>query len=174
MQYSQRIMGGTLPGTNMKINSNDNFHPVNEVNPVHLAEIDSDCTATSTNCTMQMITVTENYYGDFDAMDTGLHPQAASEMKSKMSSRQKVQIHAGNSSADFHESDEVGNRCADINNASINWAYSKLSANAKKNYDSYGQKLVTGDDLGPYNQGPLWINTLMSYKESADKTQMIV
>jgi hypothetical protein len=45
-------MGGTLPGTNMKINSNDNFHPVNEVNPVHLAEIDSDCTATSTNCTI--------------------------------------------------------------------------------------------------------------------------
>lgn len=27
-QNSQRIMGGDLPGTNMKIDSNDNFHPV--------------------------------------------------------------------------------------------------------------------------------------------------
>lgn len=27
-QYTQNIMGGTLPGTGMKINNNDNFHPV--------------------------------------------------------------------------------------------------------------------------------------------------
>jgi pimeloyl-ACP methyl ester carboxylesterase len=27
-EHSQRIMGGDLPGTNMSINSNDNFHPV--------------------------------------------------------------------------------------------------------------------------------------------------
>jgi hypothetical protein len=169
-QYSQPIMGGSLPGTNMKINDNDNFHPVQETNPVHLSEIDSDCTADSVNCTMDMITVTQNLYGDYDAMDTGMHPQAASEMKTKMSSRQKVQVHAGNVDADFHESDEVGNRCADINNASIEWAYSQLSSNAKANYDKYGQKLVTGDDMGPYNEGPLWIWTLMDYTESDDKT----
>ena len=173
-QYSQPIMGGSLPGTNMKINDNDNFHPVQETNPVHLSEIDSDCTADSVNCTMDMITVTQNLYGDYDAMDTGIHPQAASEMKTKMSSRQKVQVHAGNVDADFHESDEIGNRCADINNASIEWAYSQLSSNAKANYDKYGQKLVTGDDMGPYNEGPLWIWTLMDYTESDDKTQMIV
>lgn len=57
---------------------------------MHLAEIDSDCTVDSQNCVMKMITVTQNYYGDYDAMDTGYHPQAASEMKSKMSSRQKI------------------------------------------------------------------------------------
>lgn len=33
---------------------------------------------------------------------------------------------------------------------------------------------MTGDDLGPYNEGPLWIWTYMSYKESSDKSQMIV
>jgi hypothetical protein len=117
---------------------------------------------------MDTVTVTENYYADYDAMDTGYHPQAASEMKTKMSSRQKIQTHAGVLNTDFSALDEAGNRCADINNASINWAYSKLSKNAKANYDTYGQKLVTGDDLGPYNQGPLWIWTLMSYVESDD------
>ena len=34
--------------------------------------------------------------------------------------------------------------------------------------------MVTGDDQGPYNAGPLWIWKYMSYKESDDKTQMIV
>jgi len=174
MQYSQIIMGGELPGTNMSIDSNDNFHPVQEVNPVHLAEIDSDCTADSVDCVMKMITVTENHYEDYDKMDTGYHPQAASEMKSKQSSRQKIQQHAGNSDAKFHESDEVGNRCADINNASIQWAYEHLSENAKANYDKYGVQLVTGDDMGPYNEGPLWIWTLMNYTKSEDGTQMVV
>lgn len=173
-QNTQRLMGGDLPGTGMKINNNDNSHPVDEVNPVHLAEIDSDCTATSKNCTMQTVTVSENYYGDYDSMDTGYHPQAASEIKNKLSSRQKVQFHAGNTDADFHTEDEVGNRCAEINDYAIQWAYSRLSKEAKSNYDKFGVKLVTGDDMGPYNAGPLWIWTLMDYSLSSDGTQMVV
>jgi len=70
---------------------------------------------------------------------------------------------------DFHETDEVGNRCAEINHESINWAYQQLSPAAKKNYDKYGQKLVVGDDKGPYNAGPLWIWTYMDYNVSDDK-----
>jgi len=173
-QYSQRIMGGELPGTNMTINSNDNFHPVQEVNPVHLSEVDSTCAKDSVNCVIDIITVTENHYEDYDKMDTGAHPQAASEMKSKQTSRQKVQESAGVSDANFHELDEEGNRCADINNESIKWAYEHLSDQAKANYDKYGVKLVTGDDMGPYNEGPLWIWTLMNYTKSDDGTQMVV
>jgi len=74
----------------MSISSNDNFHDVQEVNPVHLSEVDSSCDETSKDCVIDIVTVTQNYYGDYDAMDTGYHPQAASEMKSKMSSRQTV------------------------------------------------------------------------------------
>lgn len=107
-------------------------------------------------------------------MDTGYHPQAASEMKSKMSSRQKVQEYAGREHVDFHETDEVGNRCADINDKAIEWAYNKLPKQAKANYDKYGVKLVTGDDLGPYNEGPLWIWTLMDYTLNEKKTEMRV
>jgi len=28
--------------------------------------------------------------------------------------------------------------------------------------------MVTGDDMGPYNEGPLWIWTLMKYTQSKD------
>lgn len=158
----------------MSIDSNDNFHDVQEVNPVHLSQIDTRCEEDSKDCVLKIITVTQNYYADYDAMDTGYHPQAASEMKSKMSSRQKVQEYAGRSNVSFHEEDEVGNRCAEINDKSIKWAYDNLSDEARANYDKYGIKLVTGDDMGPYNEGPLWIWTYMDYSASEDGTQMIV
>lgn len=109
-----------------------------------------------------------------DKLDTGFYPVAASETKTKMSSRQNIQVHAGNLGADFHETDEVGMRCADINDASIAWAYSKLSKTAKSNYDKYGVKMVTGDDLGPYNEGPLWIWTYMKYTTASDNSTVTV
>jgi hypothetical protein len=33
---------------------------------------------------------------------------------------------------------------------------------------------VTGDDLGPFNEGPLWIWHFMQYNESEDKTKVVV
>lgn len=131
-ENSQRMMGGELPNKTMSISSNDNFHDVQETNPVHLSEIDSECAADSKNCVIDVVTVTQNFYGDYDKMDTGYHPQAASEMKSKMSSRQKVQKYAGvDSSADFTADDEEGNRCGEINDASIKWAYDNLRSEAR-------------------------------------------
>lgn len=105
-----------------------------------------------------------------DDLDTGFTSNAASEIKTKISSRQRVQIHAGRTEADFHEEDEVGFRCKEINDAAIQWALSKASAKALSNYNTYGEKLVTGDDLGPFNTGPTWIWTLMSYDENSDHT----
>ena len=55
--------------------------------PVHLSEIDSDCTAQTTPCELKTITVTENHYKYFDHGDTGFYPIAATEMKTKLSSR---------------------------------------------------------------------------------------
>ena len=83
-------------------------------------------------------------------------------------------MHGGNKFADFHTDDEVGNRCADINDASIKWAYTHLSKTAKANYDKFGVKLVTGDDLGPFNEGPLWIWTFMKYEKDLANTTMTV
>jgi hypothetical protein len=173
-QHTQIIMGGDLPGKKMSLVNDDNFHRVQSVAPVHLSEIDSDCTADSKNCVIKTVTVSENIYGQLDKMDTGYYAVAASEMKTKISSRQKVQQHAGNADADFTTEDEDGNRCADINDYAIQWAYDNLPKQAKSNYDLFGQKLVTGNDKGPYNEGPLWIWTYMDYSHSKDKTEMIV
>jgi hypothetical protein len=123
---------------------------------------------------MKTISVSETHYELFDGLDTGYYPIAATEIKTKLSSRQKIQQHAGNPTADFHNEDEVGNRCADINDYAISWAYNQLSAKQKANYDSFGVKLVTGDDMGPYNEGPLWIWTMMDYKMDKAKTTMTV
>ena len=72
--YTQIVMGGTLPGTNMKISNDDNFHPVDQTNPVHLSEIDSDCTIDSYGCAMKTITVSQNIYDTNDLGDTGYYP----------------------------------------------------------------------------------------------------
>lgn len=40
---------------------------------------------------MHTITVSENIYGQMDKLDTGYYAVAASEMKTKISSRQKIQ-----------------------------------------------------------------------------------
>jgi len=125
-------------------------------------------------CVLKTVTISENKYDFLDKLDTGYYANAASEIKTKITSRQRIQINAGNADADFSKADETGNRCAEINDASIKWAYNKVSKAARDNYDNLGQKMVTGDDLGPYNAGPLWIWKYMSYKESDDKTQMIV
>lgn len=59
-------------------------------------------------------------------------------MKTKLKSRQAIQEAGGNSDANFSTLDETGNRCADINDMAINWAYSQLSTTQKNLYDTYG------------------------------------
>jgi hypothetical protein len=102
-------------------------------------------------------------------MDTGYYPIAATEMKVKMMSRQANWEAAGIDSPDFSKTDEDGNRCADINDKTIAWGLANASKAALDNYNKNGVKYVTGDDLGPYNEGPLWIWTLMSYTVDEDK-----
>lgn len=103
-----------------------------------------------------------------------MSPLAANEMRVKLMSRQSTQKAVGGSNLDFHTLDEVGNRCGDVNQAAIEWAYQHASPDAKKRYDQVGQKLVIGDDQGPYNAGPLWIWTYMTYEENKEKTTMTV
>jgi len=163
---TQRVMGGDL-NSKVTLVNDDNFHRVDSINPVHLPIVNTSCDANpSKHCELDSITVSENIYDTLDSLDTGYYPIAASEMKTKISSRQRVQEHAGHPDADFHQLDEVGNRCADINQYAIIWAYQKLSTTSRKLYDTYGVKMVVGDDLGPYNAGPLWIWTYMSYTKN--------
>ena len=134
--YTQIMMGGAFDNTNITIENDDNFHRVQSVDPVHLPSVATTCDKKAAEaCVLKTITVSENKYDFLDKLDTGYYPIAASEIKTKLSSRQEVQLAGGIEFADFHEDDEVGNRCAEINDASIQWAYKRLSSAAKSNYD---------------------------------------
>jgi len=116
---AQKIMGGDISWADADIVTNDNFHQVYTMPPaghVHLPETTScDDPTDGAKCTLKTISVTENYYNRLDQSDTGKSPIAANEMKAKLLSRQSIQTAAGNKTANFHELDEEGNRCADIN-----------------------------------------------------------
>jgi hypothetical protein len=108
-------MAGTYEdGSEMKLNTVDNFHRVYTVAPVHLPEVDSKCT-NDKKCTVKSISVTEPYYERLDSFDTGKYSIGAVELKAKLMSRQSMQKAFGTTATDFHKDDEEGNRCADIN-----------------------------------------------------------
>lgn len=50
------------------------------------------------------------------------------------------------------------------------------NANAKAlaRYNKQGKKLVIGDDLGPYNAGPLWLFNYLTYTDNKDKTETLI
>mmetsp|Transcript_18746 Transcript_18746/g.28783 ORF Transcript_18746/g.28783 Transcript_18746/m.28783 type:complete len:157 (+) Transcript_18746:945-1415(+) len=156
-------MAGDLDDLHVNITTIDNFHKVYTSNPGHVPHINTTCNSSEENCTMLTVSVTQNFYNLMDEFDTGMTPIGAVEMKSKLMSRQSIQIAAGNASADFHDTDEVGNRCGEINEAALGWALSSASDKAIERYDSLGKKLVIGKDKGPYNTGPTWIWHYLSY-----------
>lgn len=168
-------MAGTLPeGDKGTVKTHDNFHRVYTVTPVHLPQINNKCDSMEGECDLDSETVTENIYAILTEMDTGKSVIAATEQKAKLMSRQSFQIAAGNATADFNEDDEVGNRCGEINQASLDWALKNAGAPQLKRYNDLGKKIVIGDDLGPYNEGPLWIWTYLSWKDNDDKTETVV
>jgi len=168
-------MGGNIADKNVDITPQDNFHRVYTVDPVHLPQINNTCKGNeASKCMLDSITVTENIYSNFDSFDTGKYEIGATEMKIKMMSRQSVQVKAGDVKSDFHADDEVGYRCADINKASLKWALDNAGSKALERYNKLGKKLVIGDDLGPYNAGPLWIWHYLTYTDNKDKTETLM
>ena len=164
---SQKHMSG-LPDS-ITINNNDGFHPVDQTKPtVHLPHILNNCTSPDTCTELQTVTVTEAYYDNKwtdQTLDTGSDPLSAGELRTKLSSRQRSMEHAGYQNVDFDKVD-APSICAEINQMSWDWAMSQLTPEAKKRYDTFGEPYIMGEDKGPYNAGPLWINKELVYKES--------
>ena len=177
-EHAQRLMSGELYKLNAGIDTQDNFHRAYTFFPVDpLPQINNSCVAPNKRvspCSLESITVTENFYNRLNSLDTGKYEIGAVEMKAKLMSRQSVRIAAGDKQADFHETDEVGNRCGEINQEALNWALAKANSKAIARYNLYGKKLVIGADLGPYNIGPLWIWNYIKYVDNADKTETTV
>ena len=89
--------------------SADAAHSVSDVRPFHLPHIfnppPGHACNTSTHCAINLTTLTEPVYDSRDALDTGLYPIAATELRAKMKSRQAVWQAAGVSAADFQTLD---------------------------------------------------------------------
>ncbi len=121
-EQAQKIMGGP----NATIQVQDSFHPVYQVNPVHLPDIHNAC-ATPFDCTLNVTTVSQLLYSTLDSQDVSLYSPAASEIKVKLMSRQSILLKATGVTYDLKETDG-GNRCAEINQFTIDWAMSKHSS----------------------------------------------
>lgn len=172
-ETAQSIMGGDISWANADIVTDDNFHRVYTCPPFGNDALPSTTTCddqtANSKCTLESISVTENYYSKLEGFDTGKYPIAALEQKAKLLSRQSVQIAAGNKTADYHENED-GNLCAEINQAALDLALKTVSSKALDKYNKLGKKLVMGDDL-EYDIDPQWIWTYMKYEDNDDKTE---
>lgn len=91
-ECAQQIMGGLTTASVMDF---DAFHPVYQINPVHLPHVINNCTSPSKYCIITTLTVTQNVYEMLDSLDTGFVSTSASEMRVKLKSRQSIMQAAG-------------------------------------------------------------------------------
>ena len=71
-----------------------NFHKVYETNPVHLPEIENECDGL-TPCNLETIVVVEAIYENLSDTDTGMQMISASELRTKLVSRQNAWTFGG-------------------------------------------------------------------------------
>lgn len=63
-------MGGDLLH-NVDITTQDNFHRVYTITPVHLPQINNTCDGKGGSCMLESISVTENFYNRLEMFDIG-------------------------------------------------------------------------------------------------------
>lgn len=96
----------------------DNFHRSKSVTPVHHPVINGSCTLDDTHCLFYTFSVTENMYSQKlnDFTQLSRFQCAAWDQTVKLKSKQTLRKASGETDASFHDYDQVGSRCAEINN----------------------------------------------------------
>lgn len=163
-EHAQEVMGGL---TTASLNDTDAFHVVYHVNPPYLPHVDTNCTMPNKDCVVYTSTVTQNVYEKLDSLDTGFVSTSASEMRVKLKSRQAVMEAAGYKNVDFNTTDGAS-ICKTINQAAYEWALKNAGSATLARFQKYGVRMVMGEDEGPYNEGPVWIWTALSYSDGKD------
>lgn len=153
---------------NVTMRVTDQFFPAAQLIPDPLPNISNKCTKPY-DCTLNATTVTELIYASKQVADIASDPQGAIEMRTKLSSRQKVLLAATGVKEDFNKVD-AGNLCGEINAEVLNWALSKAPKNSLDRYYEIGRQLRIGADRDMSNLGPLWIWTSISYSDKTDST----
>ncbi len=169
-KVAQQMMGD-LPDVTLDVT--DSIHPVSDINPIHLPHVWNTCQAEK-GCSLNITTVTQAVYEAGDSFDTGFFSTSAKELRVKLMSRQSIWVDAGLKNVNFTQTDVNVNTCADINKAAFAWAMKNAGPDAQKRYESIGEPLKFGPDLGPYNAGPLWIYNGLKYNQASDKSSMTI
>ena len=160
--FGQKIMSGL--NDTFHLNITDEFHVVYKV-PEHFAHLDNNCSMqpSTSQCTLNIHTVTQNIYDITDRFDSGGSPTSATEMRVKMISRQVLFQAADGQPHDFNQTD-AHSLCGSINQYALDWALDRAASKSRARYESKGKHLVIGEDDGPLNAGPLWIWTALVRK----------
>ena len=88
---------------------------------------------------MNTVVVVEALYDKLLSFDTGLQMVSASELKTKLLSRQNAWKHGGKAAeADDFETTDGGNLCAEANQKAIDWAYQNLPSHTINRFNQYG------------------------------------
>ncbi|XP_064386786.1 uncharacterized protein LOC135335273 [Halichondria panicea] len=164
-ERAQQTMGGLPEGS---VNDTDVFHPVYQINPVHLPHVlnTTSCSTPGKLCVVNMTTVSQNVYDELDTLiDAGFVATSANEMRVKLKSRQVVYEAGGYKNVDFNKTDG-SSICKDINQEAYNWAIQNANFTTLKRFEKYGVAMVMGEDKGPYNVGPVWIWDPLSYSKT--------
>jgi hypothetical protein len=152
-EHSQAVMGSN---SNATVIGSDTFFKASQVFPDPLPAIHNKCDKTK-DCVLNVTTISELVYGDTDTKaDESFDPVTASEIKTKLMSRQSILLAATGQKLDFKITDG-DDRCAMINNESLKWALTNLPTTTLRRYLEKGKKLVMGSDIDMSNDGPLWI-----------------
>ena len=159
-------MGGL---TRVKLIDTDAFHPVSQINPIHLPHVLNNCSSLTPNCEIKTVTVSQNVYKELDKLDTAFVSTSADEIRVKLKARQAVMEAAGYQNVNFNTSDG-SSICKVINQEAYDWALQNTSSNTRARFQEFGVQLVMKEDKGPYNIGPLWIWTPLSYTKSTNST----
>ena len=142
--HSQQIMGSN---SNCTIIGSDTFFKASQVFPDPLPVIHNKCPQTTTDCILNVTTISELVYGTTDiSADESFDPLAASEIKTKLMSRQSIILAATGKKLDFKLTDG-DDRCAIINNGALEWAMTKLPKATLSRYLEKGKKMVMGNIL---------------------------
>jgi hypothetical protein len=145
------------------VDDKDQFHYVYDIDPVHLPAVLGNCSAPTPSCTLETSSVTQAVYQWEESwVDSGFFREAATELRTKLVSRQAAWTAVGKTPANFNATDETLHNCANINRQAYAWALKQSGASAGARFKKYGVPLEFGKDE-PHVTGPTWIWSSLKY-----------
>ena len=193
MEYPQAIVSGTMELYNIPTDTYDEFHPLNQVTPVHHPEIQTKCSSpiNPTTCpSLNVSTVTENFYSILPkndikniekVTDDGFSFISADEMRVKLKSRQATEIALGKDKKDVKMKETDGaSFCAETNSAAEAWVVKLLQeanypalTSILDRYKSSGLTFQYADDTST-SVYPLWDNNVIEFKINSEENEVTV